>query len=284
MGPGPPPSDGSARRAQLADFLKARRAALAPESVGIIPGGHRRTPGLRREEVADRAGVGLSWYTWLEQARDITPSVQVLDALARALHLTAAGREHLFTLAGTSIPTGTVASHRSAIDPHTAEIVDALAPHPAYVLDDRFDVLAHNAPAELVLGDLVTAAPERRNMLLWLFAGRDTWTGDMQSEWAATARANLLDFRTAYAANIADQAFDDLLHRLRTTSGVFRQWWDEHDVAALEPTLKVMHHAELATLRLHSIQVRTGVDLAYRLRILVPADERTRHLLAARFG
>src|SRR5690348_5993187 len=104
MGLAPPPSARASRRTQLADFLKAKRAAITPDDVGLPVLGHRRTPGLRREEVAQRAGVGLSWYTWLEQARDITPSAQVLLALSRALELTPAETAHLFRLAGVASP------------------------------------------------------------------------------------------------------------------------------------------------------------------------------------
>jgi transcriptional regulator with XRE-family HTH domain len=280
VGSGPPPS-AAGRRAQLADFLKARRAALRPEDAGLTPGGRRRTPGLRREEVADLAGVGLSWYTWLEQGRDITPSAQVLDALSRALRLTPAGREHLFALAGTSVPAGPSGS--GGVDAGTAAMVTALAPHPAYLLDDRFDVLAHNAAAEFVLGDLLTAPPERRNLLLWLFHGRDTWTDDLQESWVRTARANLLDFRIAHATHTADPAFGRLVEQLRASSGLFRRWWAEHDVAALEPTRKTLRHPEAGELRLLQIQTRIG-ERALRLRILVPADDATRTLLADRFG
>jgi transcriptional regulator with XRE-family HTH domain len=276
VGSGPPPS---ARRAQLADFLRARRAALRPEDAGIEPSGRRRTPGLRREEVADLAGVGLSWYTWLEQGREITPSVQVLGALSRALQLSTAGREHLFTLAGVAAP---VAQPAPDVDPQLAGLVDALAPHPAFVLDDRFDVVAHNAPSELVVGDLVTAPPERRNLLLWLFDGRDAWPAELQDDWTATARANLLDFRLAHAAHAGEPAFEELLRRLSASSGLFRAWWTEHDVAALEPMCKPMRHPELGVLHLHLLQTRTAGGL--RLRMLVPADAATREVFATRFG
>ena len=101
MGAAPPPS---ARHAELTDFLRTRRAQVTPEQVGLEANGRRRTPGLRREEVAQLAGVGLSWYTWLEQGRDIHPSAHVLDAIARVLALDAAERAHLFHLARVELP------------------------------------------------------------------------------------------------------------------------------------------------------------------------------------
>src|SRR5213083_613574 len=156
VGLGPPPSE--ARRAELADFLRRRRALLTPEQVGIAANGRRRTPGLRREEVAQLAGVGLSWYTWLEQGRDIKPSAHVLDALARVLELDAGERAHLFHLARVELPlpdAGYVVTAPDALRDH----VHALAPNPAWLLNPRTDVLAWNRAAAGVLGE-PAAAPD----------------------------------------------------------------------------------------------------------------------------
>jgi len=132
VGPRPTPSPDRARRAELADFLKARRAALDPAKAGVPTGGFRRTPGLRREEVAQRAGVGLSWYTWLEQARDVTPSAQVLGALSRALELTGPDTAHLFRLAGVAEPGPSAdATDDATLGEDVVAIVHELAPHPA---------------------------------------------------------------------------------------------------------------------------------------------------------
>src|SRR6204780_2854454 len=117
------------RREELAKFLRARRAQLAPEDFGLAGGSRRRTPGLRREELALLAGVGVTWYTWLEQGREINASVQVLDALARTLQLDRAGREHLYWLAEASpLLTGTA---RRPIPTEVREVVAALDPLPA---------------------------------------------------------------------------------------------------------------------------------------------------------
>ena len=128
MGPAPPPSS-TVRRTELSDFLRSRRAKVAPEQVGLEPNGHRRTPGLRREEVAQLAGVGLSWYTWLEQGRDIHPSPQVLDAVARVLRLDAAERAHLFHLARIELPLPEGDYPREA-SPALRVFVEAMDPHP----------------------------------------------------------------------------------------------------------------------------------------------------------
>lgn len=271
MGLSPPPS---ARRSELADFLRTRRAALRPEDVGLTPGdGRRRTPGLRREEVAQRSGVGLSWYTWLEQGRDVSPSAQVLLALARALELSPSERAHLFTLAGVAAPapaeTGPV-----SVDADTAALVRGLLPHIAFVLGPRFDVLAHNAAAGLIMSDLVLRP--RPNVLRWLFAG-DGWGG---AAWENTARANLGDFRTEFAQHPGDPAYVSLVDELSAGSPRFREWWAGHDVQAMEPAAKHIDHRDLGPLRLLSAQTRPAHAPWLRLRILVPADKATRNTIA----
>jgi transcriptional regulator with XRE-family HTH domain len=268
VGLGPPPS--AARRAELADFLRHRRAALSPADVGLPANGRRRTPGLRREEVAQRSGVGLSWYTWLEQGRDVNPSEQVLLALSRALELTAAEREHLFQLAGVAPRP----PEDGPVDAETVALVHGLLPHLAFVLGPRFDVLAHNRAAELILGDLVTAPEPQRNLLLWVFAG------EWGPAWEATARANLLDFRTEYARHPGDPAYEALVAELSERSERFREWWAEHEVQALEPARKHIRHRTLGTLHLLAAQSRPAHQPWLRLRILVPADDHTREVVA----
>ncbi|WP_067500284.1 helix-turn-helix transcriptional regulator [Actinoplanes sp. TFC3] len=263
----------TARRAELAGFLKTKRAALSPQQAGLAPdGSRRRTPGLRREEVAQLAGVGLSWYTWLEQGRAIAASEQVLGALARALQLTPPEREHLFLLAGfqSFLDTGV-----DTVDEGTAALVEELLPHAAFVLGPRFDVLAHNRSAELILGDLVTAPAHRRNLLVWLFAGAGDWTG-LNAAWEQTARANLSDFRTEYARRPGDPAYVALVEELLGYHEKVREWWAGHEVATPEPLAKQIRHPRLGALNLLQTQSRLSHRPALRLRILVPADETTR--------
>jgi len=279
MGLAPPPSARASRRTQLADFLKAKRAAITPDDVGLPVLGHRRTPGLRREEVAQRAGVGLSWYTWLEQARDITPSAQVLLALSRALELSPPEQAHMFLLAGVARQPGSDQPENVA-DAETVALVHALLPHIAYVLGPRFDVLVHNRAAEIIMGDLVTRPPHRRNLLLWLFDGQTDW-GDRGQEWEATARANLMDFRTEYARHPDDPSYQRLVDELTGSSEVLRGWWAEHAVQAPEPVRKRIIHATLGPLNLLQSQSCLAHRPSLRLRMLVPADDRTRRILAS---
>ncbi|MEV0942096.1 helix-turn-helix transcriptional regulator [Micromonospora wenchangensis] len=278
MGPTPTPSSptSQARRAALADFLRTRRAALRPADVGLDPGsGRRRTPGLRREEVAQLSGVGLSWYTWLEQSRAVTPSGQVLLALSRALALTASERDHLFHLAALPPP----APGDAPVDADTTALIDALLPHIAFALDPRFDVVAHNRAAELIMASLVAPVSSHRNLLLWLF-DPVTWP-TAPPAWHRNAHANMLDFRSEFDRHSGDPAFVALVEELTTTNPAFRGWWADHDVQVLEPTRKLIPHPTLGPLAFLSTQTRPAHAPWLRLRILVPADAGTRAALDA---
>jgi hypothetical protein len=215
----------------------------------------------------------LSWYTWLEQGREVTPSDQVLSALSRALLLSPSEREHLFVLAGVAPP----APAPGTLDAETAALVDGLLPHVAFVLGPRFDVLAHNRAAALIMGDLVSAPPSRRNLLVWLFSSAEGWSSPA---WEQTARANLLDFRAEYARHSGDPGFLALVSSLSAASPHFRDWWEQHDVQVMEPASKHIPHRELGPLHLLSSQSRPTHAPWLRLRILVPADPRTRETIS----
>lgn len=185
------------RRAELAAFLRGRRARLRPGEVGLPGGGRRRTPGLRRQEVAELAGMSVDYYIRLEQGRGPHPSEQILAALARALMLTRDERDYLFRMAGVSPPPA--ASPARALDPATRHLLDSLADTPAYVLDAKYDVLAWNELATCFIGDLSAFPEADRNILRWMFRqpGDDPRWSDADT--LAFARGSVADLRAAYA-------------------------------------------------------------------------------------
>lgn len=274
MGAPPPPSE--TRRAELAEFLKHRRALVSPGSVGLEPNGRRRTPGLRREEVAQLAGVGLSWYTWLEQGRDIRPSAQVLDALARTLRLGTGERAHLFHLARVELPLPASDYPREA-PPELRAVVDALGPNPAYLIGPRTDVLAWNAAAVRVIGEPQPAPDGRSNLLWWLFT-IDERRGE---QWRGTARNTLARFRAEHARRIGDPDFAALIEALEAASPDFRAWWPHHEVLTEQLGMKTIEHPELGTLRLHHIQSVPTSHPDLRLTQFAPVDATTRATLQA---
>jgi transcriptional regulator with XRE-family HTH domain len=272
LGAAPPPSE--TRRAELAEFLKHRRALVSPENVGLEPNGRRRTPGLRREEVAQLAGVGLSWYTWLEQGRDIKPSAQVLDALVRTLRLDTGERAHLFHLARVELPLPADDYPREA-PPELHAVVDALVPNPAYLIGPRTDVLAWNTAAARVIGEPQTGLDGRRNLLWWLFTSDKPRTDQFRD----TARSTLARFRAEHARRIGDPDFAALIEALEAASPDFRAWWPRHEVLTEQLGTKTIDHAELGTLRLHHLQSVPTSHPDLRLTQFAPADDTTRAAL-----
>jgi transcriptional regulator with XRE-family HTH domain len=275
VGAAPPPS---ARHAELTDFLRTRRAQVTPEQVGLEANGRRRTPGLRREEVAQLAGVGLSWYTWLEQGRDIHPSAHVLDAIARVLALDAAERAHLFHLARVELPLPEGDYPREA-SPELRAIVAGLVPHPAFVTGPRADLLAWNRPAVAVFTDFGAMPPEGRNLLRWLFA--DPARDHTAATWEDTAKHTLARFRAQHARRPDDPSFAALIEELSAASPEFRAWWPRHEVVAEQAGTKTIEGHALGTLRLHHLQSTPTSDPELRLTMYVPADAETRRILAS---
>src|SRR5919204_3716354 len=247
------------RRDELRAFLRSRRARLSPADVGLPDNGaRRRTPGLRREELAALAGVGVSWYTWLEQGRDINPSPDVLDALARALRLDPAERRTLFALARTELP---LADDVAGTDPERLDgdisqliaLVDSMHPNPAYLLGPMTRILAWNRAASVVLGSPDHLAPDRRYLLWWLMV--DPGDGGMTPQREGTARNTLARFRAEYARHAGEREYEEFLAQMREHSARFSEWWDEHEVIETQRGTKVIEHPQLGTLRVHQAEV-----------------------------
>jgi transcriptional regulator with XRE-family HTH domain len=263
----------------LSAFLRSRRARLTPSDVGLPDdGSRRRTPGLRREELAVLAGVGVSWYTWLEQGRDIKASPQVLDAIARALRLDAAERATLYALAREELPLPDGTDEPEPYDELIA-LVDALHPHPAYLTGPLTRVLAINRAGEIVLGGFDHLPPEHRSMLYRWFV--DTPPERRLRTWESTGRSMVARFRAEHARHAGEPEYEELIGLLREHSPEFAEWWEAHDVADRQRGTKTIEHPELGTLRFCHVQtIPTGApDL--RFTVYAPADEATRAILAA---
>lgn len=214
-------------RHDLAAFLRARRERLSPADVGLPSGGRRRTPGLRREEVAALAGVGLTWYTWLEQGRDIGVSAAFLDSLARVLKLDAAERRHLFLLAHER-PPAEPGKTWCVLPPLVRRLMHDL-PHPAYVLNLRWDILGFNTPADQLFG-FDAHQPERRNLLWLLF--NDPRLIERFAAWEEQAPKMLSSFRRDFARATQEADIHALVTELERVSPDFKTWWRQHEVHA----------------------------------------------------
>jgi transcriptional regulator with XRE-family HTH domain len=266
--------DDQERRRALADFLRTRRERLSPAEVGLPSGMRRRTPGLRREEVAQLANIGTSWYVAMEQGRDVRPSEQVLASLAQALRLSAAERHHLFVLAEQRDAAHSTEAEDEAVGLSLQRAVDALDPHPAYVLGKRWDLLKWNRAAELVFAFSAIAPPHSRNMVWRCFTSPELRS---HRKWAQLARSVVAQFRADSARYPGDRGFERLIADLQQLSGEFRSWWSRHDVSDAPDGHKLMAHPKLGSLEFDyvSLQVPASRDQKLVLYTCTPQTAAT---------
>jgi transcriptional regulator with XRE-family HTH domain len=234
------------RRAEIATFLRARRARLRPERVGLLSGSRRRTPGLRREEVASLAGVSAEWYKWLEQARGVRASADALRRIARALRLEPGETHHLLALSGYVWDGDEASSGTETITPHLQRLVEQLEYCPAWVLGERWDVLAWNRAATVILGDLAAMQGLERNALYLMFLG--SRLRSILVNWEAHARDIVAKVRLVHARHVDDPWFNEIVHLLYERSAEFAAWWDEQLVQLPRDDTKYYDHPRVGRL------------------------------------
>jgi len=267
----------SIRRDELAGFLRSRRERIGPEQVGLIRSRRRRTPGLRREEVAQLAGVGVTWYTWLEQGRDIHASPQVLDAISRTLLFDAHERAHLFTLAGAADTT--VSDECQALAPTAQPILDRLDPYPSLAVNGRYDVLAYNRTWLSAFPHFTELPLEDRNCL-WLLFTDPEWR-KVVLDWEDAAARMVAGYRAGMAEHVAEPAWKHFVARLHRASPEFTAVWDRHDVQAPEGRVKRIKHPTVGLLKLDFTYLWLDRRLGTRIVTYTPSDDRTRERLEA---
>jgi transcriptional regulator with XRE-family HTH domain len=212
------------RRAELAAFLRARRAQVDRVALGLPVGSARRGGGLRREEVAALSGVSITWYTWLEQAREVNPSRQVLLALAKTLRLSEPEQNYLLSLGGyTASPTGSAASPE-----HLVPLLDALIGSPSFTLAPNWTITAWNAAYEALYPNVATVEEQDRN-LLWLVY-LDPFVRGLLPDWEVTSGRFLAEFRAEAGPRLDDPDFRGIVERLLAASEAFRTNWQRHDI------------------------------------------------------
>ena len=265
-------SAGQHRRAELASFLRSRRERIDPEMVGLPPGPRRRTPGLRREEVAQLAGVGVTWYTWLEQGRPINASIQVLDAVARTLRLDKAETEHLYRLA--DVPAVPALNSCKGLEPELQGILDAMTPLPASVINGRTDVLAWNKPYALLFPFLVDAPEDKRNVLWQSFVAPGCCHPFLNRR--EELGRMVATFRSRYGQHIGEPAWDEFVKRLCAASPDFAELWAEHDVSDMGTRVKVFRHPGLGEVKVVSTAFEVASTPGARMMVYSPGDEASR--------
>ena len=262
----------SISRRALAEFVRAHRLRLTPEAAGLPPGTRRRTPGLRREEVAQLSGIGTTWYTWIEQARDVSVSPGALARLARTLHLSPAERAYLFELAGKRDPALPQAAGAMDAPPALVAAVNAVG-SPAYLLDRLWRARAWNAPAAtLFTGWLDTDAPgDDHSLLRYMFLNPAARA--LVVDWEDRARRLLAEFRLEQGRHLDDPEMTALVAELRDASPLVRAAWEDQAVNEREGGLRTFAHPVHGALAYEQVAFNLASRPEFKLVILVqPAD------------
>jgi transcriptional regulator with XRE-family HTH domain len=254
------------RRRELGGFIRAQRERVAPASVGLIVARRRRTPGLRREEIAELAGLSTTWYTWIEQGRDVSVSPTALARLARALRLGRAQRQYLFELAGKRDPD----PGASDIDelPAVLTACAAAVACPAYLLDRNWDARAWNPAAEQLFTGWLDR-PGRHNLLRFIFL--EPGARRLISDWAGRARRVVAEFRAHCGAHLDDPRLRQLIDELRGLSVDFAQMWEQHGVLGREGGERTFNHPIDGFLKFEQVTFELAGHPDIKLTMLVPA-------------
>ncbi|MGW5350186.1 helix-turn-helix domain-containing protein [Streptomyces sp. NPDC004031] len=257
----------------LGDFLRSRRARVAPESAGLTSGARRRVPGLRREEVAQLAGISVEYYQRLEQGRSAAPSPEVLDALARVLRLDAVERAHLLALARP--PRRTEAAAPAELRPELRRMIDHMGQVGAAVVDDHFDVVAANALGALLFAPVLTspsAAPGAMpNLARHIFL--DPSAADFYLDWDEVAAVTAAQLRFVRALLPEDAELAALMAELDAGSPAFRTYWSAGDVELRASGTKIVHHPDYGVLHLHYENLDLPGDPHHRVVVLSPEPD-----------
>ncbi|GHO98212.1 hypothetical protein KSF_082600 [Reticulibacter mediterranei] len=259
------------RLQELGDFLRTRRARLTPEEVGLPRGSRRKTPGLRRAEVAQLVGVSVDWYTWLEQGRAITPSTQVLERLVQALRLDANERNHLFLLAQQQAPPALL-QETEIVSPALQRFLDQFGTRPAFISGRRWDILAWNDAGSAIFSDYSRmTTPRERNTIWGIFT--NPLARQFVVDWEEDARQLLAQFRNSYGRHPEDAQFTELIHDLMLASPEFRAWWPDHEVRSGQEGRKTLNHPQVGYLMFERLtfQVFDAPDL--KVTVYTPLEE-----------
>ena len=258
------------RRQELSDFLRTRRARVAPTDVGLPASRRRRTPGLRREEIAHLAGISVTWYTWLEQKRPIRVSAGALDNLACVLRLDPIERIQLFQLALRQ-PVIDSTPQAETVSPRLQRMIDYNVSVPAFVMGRRWDVLAWNQAARAFFFDFEQVPVDERN-LVWLYFTSSALRSSIV-DWPTRARDVLARFRINYGRHVGDSYFVELVERLNAVSAEFAHWWPRHDILPMTERAVEYNHPLTGRMLVDAITLLVSDNPEMRVAFFLPAAE-----------
>lgn len=258
------------QRRELAEFIRSHRERLTPTAIGISAGGRRRTPGLRREEVAQLRGLSTTWYSWIEQGRDVSVSPMALARLAEVLRLARAERAYLFTLAGKRDPAQD-ADDIGDMPAAALRCVEAIAA-PAYILDRGFNARSFNAKAKRLFAGWLDR-PTERNLLRFIFL--EPAARALICDWEERARRVVAEFRAVRGAHLADPLLRRLVEELAHESPDFARFWNEHVVLGREGGERTFNHPKDGFLRYEQVTFNLAGSTELRLTMLMEVEERS---------
>ena len=261
-----------AQRRELGALLRTRRSQLDRSDLGLPALGRGRSSGLRREEVASLSGVSMTWYTWLEQGRDIAPSRQVLDAVSRTLRLSETEHAYVLSLAGYSAPAGRVSSPAAQEAPgHVRRLLDALGGSPAFAVGPDWSIAAWNAAYSVLYPGVATVPAEDRNLLWLVFT--DPYVRQLLPEWEGDSRRFLAEFRADAGQHLSEPAVSALVARLQAASEQFREGWTSHDIEGFSSRERLFHHPDVGDLRLEKHRLAPADDPALHIVVYTPVAD-----------
>lgn len=266
----------SERIEELADFLKTRRAKLRPSDVGLPSTARRRTPGLRREEVAELAGISSTWYSWLEQGRPIKVSIRTSHLIADALRLNESERSHFFSLLEQPLTTDIEPVESETVDYEIQSVMDGLVTHPAFALNHRWDILSWNSAAEFVMRFEKETVPTP-NFIRYIFTSQ--YFKKISSNWETDVQGILAQFRVDYDRYVhEDPVVEQMVQLLRREKAEFRVWWKEHDVIQRTGWNKQIIHPQAGALNFKSLVFERNSAAFPRVVIYVPDQKSLKKL------
>lgn len=273
------PSRQDDSRKQLGAFLRARRESLDPQRLGLPRSGRRRTPGLRREEAAMLADVGVTWYTWLEQGREVNPSAAVMQAVAEALQCSALETRHLFVLAGLTPLESANVPPCEGISPGTRRMLDSLLPQPASIQKPDFDIVAWNDAFCRLMGVDFSTIPEEDRNCIYLYLTHPGWRSRLANRDALATFVSY--FRAAMAEHRGNPAWENKLARFFAASSEFEALWHQrYEVRGVENQIKNFRHPEFGEFQLQQMYWYSAPRNGSRLLVYLPVDEVGESVLA----
>ncbi|MGP7818648.1 helix-turn-helix transcriptional regulator [Niallia sp. 01092] len=260
------------RRKELGGFLKTRRARLSPQDVGLPIGPRRKIKGLRREEVAQLAGIGITWYTWLEQGRDIQVSSEVLESISRVFRLNEEEKEHLFLLANQPLFSKAGKPLVDSVNSAVENLLSQLEFCPTYVTDEKLNIVNWNKAAAVVFGDFNKMDNKDRNAVYRCFISKEYRA--LFLNWEDHAQRLIAQFRLVYTRFIGDEWFKDMIEELTEKSAEFRAWWPKHEVLGNPFGKKTIVHPLVGEMVMNHITLQVYDAPELKLTIYQPCQER----------